>query len=72
MMAKRITAPMIHTLKVHKETPISMKWKEDASKEYQGSGEAKNGVGEGRDSKTRKTVFQCKIIIVEGERMRQL
>jgi hypothetical protein len=38
-----------HTLKVCKKTPISMKCKEDPSKENQGLGEAKNGVGEGRD-----------------------
>jgi hypothetical protein len=50
-----------------------MKWKEDPSKENQGLGEAKNGVGEGRyPIKTRTTVFRWKIIIVEGKRMRQL
>jgi len=49
-MTKRIAAPMIHTLKVCKKTPISMKWKEDPSKQHQDSGEAKNGVGKGRDS----------------------
>jgi hypothetical protein len=49
LMAKRIAAAVKHTLKICKNTPISMKWKEDPSKENQGLGEAKNGVGEGRD-----------------------
>ena len=30
------------------KTPISMKWREDPSKENQGLAEAENGVGEGR------------------------
>jgi hypothetical protein len=47
-MAKRAVT-IKHILKVCKKTPISMKWKEDPSKENQGLGEAKNGVGEGRD-----------------------
>jgi len=38
-----------HTLKACKKKTISMKWKEDPSKDNQGPGEAKNGVGEGRD-----------------------
>jgi len=45
LMAKRITAAVKHTLKAS----ISMKWREDPSKENQGLWEAKNGVGEGRD-----------------------
>jgi len=49
LMAKRIAVAIKHTLKVCKKTPISMKWKEDPSKESHGLGEAKNGVGEGRD-----------------------
>jgi len=49
LMAKRIEAVVKHTLKLYEKTPISMKWKEDPSKENQGLGEAKNGVGEGRD-----------------------
>ena len=49
LMAKRIMAAIKHTSKVCKKTPISMKWKEDPSKENQGLVEAKNGVGEGRD-----------------------
>jgi hypothetical protein len=49
VMAKRIAAAIKYTLKVCKKTPISMKWKEDPSKENQGLGEAKNAVGEGRD-----------------------
>ena len=48
-MAKRIAVAIKHTFKVCKKTPINMKWKEDPSKENQGLGEAKNGVGEGRD-----------------------
>jgi hypothetical protein len=40
-MAKRIAAAIKHTLKVCKKTPISMKWREDPSKENQGLGEAK-------------------------------
>jgi hypothetical protein len=47
-MAKRIAAAIKRTLKACKKTPISMKWKEDPSKENHGLGEAKNGVGEGR------------------------
>jgi hypothetical protein len=49
LMAKRIAAAMKHILKVCKKTPISMKWKEDPSKEYQGVGDTKNGVEEERD-----------------------
>jgi hypothetical protein len=49
LMAKRISAAIKHTLKVCKKTPISVKWKEDPSKENQGLGEARNGVGEGRN-----------------------
>jgi len=48
-MAKRIVAAIKHTLKVHNKKPISMKWKEDPSKESQGLGEAKNGGGKGRE-----------------------
>ena len=48
LMAKRIAMAIKHTLKVCEKTAISMKWKEDPSKENQGLGEAKNGVGEGR------------------------
>jgi hypothetical protein len=33
LMAKRIIAAIGHILKVCKKTPISMKWKEDPSKE---------------------------------------
>jgi len=44
LLAKRIAATIKHTLKVCKKTPVNMKWKEN-----QGLGEAKNGVGEGRD-----------------------
>ena len=32
-----------------KETPITMKWKEDTNKDNQGPGDAKNGDGEGKD-----------------------
>jgi len=49
LMAKRIAVAIKHTLKVCQKTPISMKWKEDTSKENQGLEDAKNGVGEGRD-----------------------
>jgi hypothetical protein len=49
LMAKRITAAVKHTIKVFEKTPIDMKWKEDPTKENKGLGEAKNGVGEGRD-----------------------
>jgi len=48
-MAKRIAAAIKHALKLCKKTPISMKWKEEPSKENQGLGVTKNGVGEGRD-----------------------
>jgi len=37
-MAKRITEAIRHILKACKKTPISMKWKEDPSKENQGLG----------------------------------
>ena len=40
-MAKRIAAAIKHILKVCKKTPISMKWKEDPSKENQGLGGSK-------------------------------
>ena len=36
LMAKRISAAIKHTLMVCQKTPISMKWKEDISKENQG------------------------------------
>ena len=49
LMAKRIAAAIKLTLKVCRKTPISRKWKGDPSKENQGLGDAKNGVGEGRD-----------------------
>jgi len=49
LMAKRTEAAIRRTLKVCEQIPISMKWKEDPSKENQGLGEAKNEVGEGRD-----------------------
>jgi len=49
LLARRIAAALKHTLKVYEKTPISMKWKEDPSKENQGLGEAKNSVGKGRD-----------------------
>jgi hypothetical protein len=49
LLAKRIAATRKHTLKLCKKTPVNMKWKEDPSKENQGLGEAKNGVGERRD-----------------------
>jgi hypothetical protein len=49
LMAKRIVAAIKHTIKICTKTQISMKWKEESSKENQGLGEAKNGVGEGRD-----------------------
>jgi len=46
---------------------------ERSSKENQGLGEAKNGGGKEREPiKTRTTMFQWKIIIVKGKRMRQL
>jgi len=47
-MAKRILAAIKHTLKVCQKTPVSMKWKEDISKENQGLEDTKNGVGERR------------------------
>jgi hypothetical protein len=72
-MAKRTATAIKHTLKICKKTPISIKWKEDPSQENQGLGEAKNGVVEGRDPiENRMTIFQWKIIKVEGKRMRQL
>jgi hypothetical protein len=46
LMAKRISAAIKRTLKVCEKTPINLKWKEDPSKENEGLGEAKNGVGE--------------------------
>jgi hypothetical protein len=49
LMAKRIVEAIKHTLKVCKKIPFIMKWKEDPSKDNQGPGEVKNGVGEGRD-----------------------
>jgi len=49
LMAKRIEAAIKRTLKVCEKTPISMKWKKVPSKENKGLGEAKNGVGKGRD-----------------------
>jgi hypothetical protein len=42
LMAKTIVEAIIHTLRACKKTPISMKWKEDPSKDNQGPGEAKN------------------------------
>jgi len=42
-------ATIKHALKVCKKIPVSMNCKEDPSKENQGLGKAKNGVGEGRD-----------------------
>jgi hypothetical protein len=50
LIAKRIAAAIRHKLKICKKTPISMKWKEDPSKENQSLGEAKNEVGEERDT----------------------
>jgi hypothetical protein len=49
LMAKRKAAAIRHTLKLCKKTPISMKWKEDSSKENQGLGESKNEVGEEKE-----------------------
>jgi len=49
LMAKRIAVAIICILKVCKKTPISMKWKEDPSKENQGLGETKNEDREERD-----------------------
>jgi len=49
LLAKRIVATIKHALKVCKKIPVSMNCKEDPSKENQGLGKAKNGVGEGRD-----------------------
>jgi len=49
LMAKKKVKAIKHILRACKKTPISMKWKEDPSKGNQGSREAKNGVGEGRD-----------------------
>jgi hypothetical protein len=49
LMGRRITAAIRHTFKLCKKTLISMKWKEDPSKENQGLGETKNEVGEERD-----------------------
>jgi len=49
LLEKRIVATIKHTLKVCKKIPVNMKWKEDPSKENQGLGGVKNGVGEGRD-----------------------
>ena len=49
LMAKKIVAAIRCTLKVYENMPISMKWKEDPSKQNQGLGEAKNEVGEERD-----------------------
>jgi hypothetical protein len=46
LMAKRIVEAIKHTLKICKKTAIRIKWKEDPSKDNQGTGEAKNGVGE--------------------------
>jgi hypothetical protein len=45
-MEKRIAAAIRHILEVCKKIPISMKWKEDPSKENQGLGETNNEVGE--------------------------
>ena len=42
LMAKKIVEAIKHTLRACKKTPISMKWKEDPSKDNQGPGEAKN------------------------------
>jgi hypothetical protein len=39
LMEKRIAAAIKHTLKVCKKTPISMKWKEDPSKESESESE---------------------------------
>jgi len=50
-----------------------MKWKEDPSKENKGLGKQKMKLEkEEIQLKTRPTVFQWKIIIAEGKRMRQL
>jgi hypothetical protein len=43
LLAKRIVATIKHTLKICKTTLVSLKWKEDPSKENQGLGEAKKG-----------------------------
>jgi len=48
LVAKKTVEAIKHTLKVLEKTSI-IKWKEDTNKENQGPGEAKNGVGEGRD-----------------------
>ena len=49
MRTKRIAAAIRHILKLCKKTPISMKGKEDSSKENKCLGDAKNDVGEERD-----------------------
>ena len=68
LMAKRIAAAIKRTLNVSKKTPISMKWKQDPSKENPGLGEGKMELEkEEIQSKTRMTVSQWKIIIVEGK-----
>jgi hypothetical protein len=72
LMAKRIGATIKHILKVCKKTTISMKWKENPSKENRGLGEAKIELEKEEVQSTRTTVFQWKIITVERKRMRQL
>jgi hypothetical protein len=49
LMVKSIVESIKRTIKVCKKKPFSMKWKEDLSTENQGSGEAANGAGEGRN-----------------------
>jgi hypothetical protein len=73
LLAKRIAATIKHTLKESKKTPINMKWKRNRSKENQGKKKKKMKLeNEEIQLKTRMTVCQWKIIIVEGRRMRQL
>jgi hypothetical protein len=49
LMVKGLVAAIKRKLKVCERRSISMKLKEDPSKDNQGLGEAKNGIGEGKD-----------------------
>jgi hypothetical protein len=50
LMAIKMVTAIKNILKIHRKSPISMKWKEDQNKENQSLEEDENIVGGGRES----------------------
>ena len=61
LMAKNIVEAIKHSLKLHKKTPIVMKWKDDGNKENQSTKDDKNAAGEeGRHAENINESIQVK------------